>query len=270
MTNVRWQCRAAAILLRGAFRGVAEYRADLLLTLLAGALYQGTGFLTVWVVLDRFDALAGWTLRDMTLLYGVRMFAHALWVVPFSQLAFLSEHIRQGTFDRFLLRPVNPLIQLMTTRVRLNTIGDLLGGITMLTAGLLVAHVDWNAGKIGFLIVALLGGAALECGIQLAMSSVSFRAVKADEARFVTDWIFSLYGNYPTKIFGPVGQWVLATVAPVAFVAYLPCAVLLDKADDQGLPPALAFGSPLIGALVAIAGYRIWTHQLRNYQSAGG
>lgn len=269
MQGIRWQFRAAAILLAAAVRSLAEYRLDMLFTVLSGAFYQCTGFLTVWVILSRFDSVAGWNLKDVAFLYGMRLCAHAIWVVPFSQLAFLSDHIQQGTFDRFLLRPVNPLIQLMTTRVRFNTLGDVLGGITIFSVALSISDIDFTVGKVIFLCVSLVSGAALECGVQLAMSSLSFRAVKADELRFVADWVFSLYGNYPAKMFGKAGQWVLATVIPVAFVAYLPASVLLDRTHETGLPPIMAYLSPVVGVAALLAGYRMWRHQLRHYQSAG-
>lgn len=269
MRNLLWQLRAARILLGGAIRGIAEYRADLAFTLFSGAMYQCTGFLAVWVILSKFDSIVGWDLADIALLYGIRLVAHAIWLIPFSQLAWLSDHVREGTFDRYLLRPVNPLVQLMTTRIRPNAAGDLIGGVTILSAALSISDIDWSAWKVGFLAVALLGGAALECGIQLAISSIAFTAVKADEARFATDWIFSLYGNYPASMFGRAGQWVMLTILPVGYVAYLPTSVLLGRADDLGVPAALAYLSPLIGGVVMYGGYLVWNRSLSRYNSAG-
>lgn len=99
-----WQLRAGRFLLGGALRCAAQYRADLFFSMVAGLVFQGSGFLTVWVILDRFDAIAGWSLTDMALLYGMRLFAHGLWVVPLSQLSQLTRYIREGSFDRFLVR----------------------------------------------------------------------------------------------------------------------------------------------------------------------
>lgn len=264
-----WQLRAGTILLGGALRCAAQYRADLLFSMIAGLLFQGTGFLTVWVVLARFDAIAGWSITDMALLYGMRLFAHGLWVVVLSPLSQLSRYIREGTFDRYLVRPVNPLVQLMTTRIWFGPAGDLLGGAILLATAMTLVDVDWTVWRVAFLALALLGGAMLEAGVQLGLSSTSFRFVKADQIRFTTDQVFSMFGNYPAKIFGTVGLWALTAVIPVVFVAYLPASVLLGHADATGLPSWLAYTSPLVGAAVMVLGYRIWTYQLRDYTGTG-
>src|SRR5690606_35377711 len=236
-------------------------RADMFVSVVAGLVFQGAGFLTVWVILDRFEAIGGWTLTDMALLYGMRLFSHGLWVVLCSQLSQLSRYIKEGTFDRFLVRPVNPLVQMFTTRIWFGPLGDLLGGATLLAVALSLADVDWSVGHAAFLAVALVSGALLEAGVQLGLSSTSFRFVKADEIRFTTDQVFSMFGNYPSKILGRAGLWA-QTVVPVVFVAYLPASVLLGHADDTGLPVWLAYASPVLGPLVLVAGYRIWTYQL--------
>lgn len=264
-----WQLRAGAILLGGALRAAAQYRADLLFSMIAGLVFQGSGFLTVWVILARFDAIAGWTISDMALLYGMRLFAHGMWVVLLNQLSQLTRYIREGTFDRFLVRPVNPLVQLMTTRIWFGPVGDLLGGAVLLGVAMTLVDVDWTPARIGFLVVALVGGALLEAGVQLGLSSTCFRFVKADQVRFTTDQVFSMFGNYPAKIFGGVGLWALTAVIPVVFVAYLPASVLLGHAGDTGLPAWLAYVSPLVGLAVAVVGYRIWMYQLRNYSGTG-
>lgn len=264
-----WQLRAARILFGAAMRGAAQYRADLFFSMIAGLLFQGTGFLTVWVILARFDAIAGWTIADMALLYGMRLFAHGLWVVFLSPLSHLSRYIREGMFERYLVRPVNPLLQLMTTKIWFAPFGDLLGGAMLLGVALSIVDIDWSLWKVLFLIAALLGGAMLEAGIQLGLSSTSFHFVKADQLRFTTDQIFSMFGNYPAKIFGSAGLWALTAVVPVVFVAYLPASALLGHAHDTGLPSVLAYISPLVGLCVTVIGYRVWMYQLRNYQGTG-
>lgn len=264
-----WQAKAGTMLLGGALRGLAQYRADLAFTMLAGAVFQTTGFLTLWVILARFNTIAGWTITEVAVLYGLRLTAHSLWAVPFNQLMRLEEYIREGTFDRFLVRPVNPLVQMMTSRIRLNALGDLIAGLVVLAVGASHVDIDWSAGKAAFLVLAVLGGACLEGAFQLGMSAISFRTLGSRQVRFTVDWLFNLYGNYPSKIFGRVGQWALTVVVPVAFVAYLPTTVLLDRTDELALPAWFAYLSPVIGLAFFVAAYRIWRGQLRHYQGAG-
>lgn len=46
-------------LFAAAVRGQAQYRANLLILLVGGMAYQASGFAFIWVVLDRFGAIAG-------------------------------------------------------------------------------------------------------------------------------------------------------------------------------------------------------------------
>lgn len=264
-----WQLRAGTILLGAAMRGAAQYRADLLFTALAGALYNGTAFLTLWVILDRFDAIAGWSFTDMALLYGMRLMSHGLWALPLNQLIWLSDYVREGILDRFLVRPADVLVQVLTTRLRLNALGDLLAGFAVLVPAVMVSDVDWNPGTATFLVVAVIGGALVEAGFQLGLSGIAFRTVRSDQTRFAVDSVFNSFGGYPTKIFGSVGQWILTVVLPVVFVAYLPASVLLGRIDELGVPAVVAYASPLAGPLIAVAGYRLWRYQLRGYASTG-
>lgn len=266
--DLRWQVRAAFILLGGAVRGALQYRADIAFTMIAGALYNGAGFATIWVVLDRFEVIAGWDIADMALLYGMRLVAHGLWLVPFNQLDWFSEYVREGSFDRYLVRPASPLLQVLTTRIQFSPFGDLLSGLVVLGFAMSVVDVDWSPLTVAYLVFALIGGALIEGGIQLALSSIAFRTLKADQVKLTVDSVFNLFGNYPARIFGTAGQLMLSVI-PVVFVAYLPASALLGRADTVGLPAAVAWLSPLAGVVVAAASYRVWRRMLLGYQSSG-
>lgn len=268
-SEAAWQVRAGVILITGAARGIAQYRADLLMTVLAGSLHQGIGFLTIWVVLGRFHQVAGWSVTDIGFMYGMRLTSHGLALLPLNQLISLEEYVREGTFDRFLVRPVNPLIQLLATRIQLNTIGDLLAGLTLLGASMPLVNITWTAGPLLFLTAAVIGGALLEGGYQLGLSALTFRTLGTRQIRLTVDTVFSLYGSYPIKVFGRSGEWVLTTVVPVALVAFLPASVLLGHVSDLHVPAVLGYVSPLVGVAVFVAASAFWGRQLRHYQGAG-
>ncbi|MCD9902129.1 ABC transporter permease [Streptomyces sp. MT29] len=47
------------------------------------------------------------------------------------QLIHVDEVVIEGDYDRYLVRPVPPLVQLLTRRVRLSSLGDLAGGVVL-------------------------------------------------------------------------------------------------------------------------------------------
>ncbi|GLZ77651.1 transporter [Actinorhabdospora filicis] len=263
-----WQLRAGLILLGGAFRATAQYRANIFSNMAAGAAFQTVGLIGLWVILNRFGEVAGWTMSDVALMYGLRLTAHAAWAVPLNQLMEIEHQVREGLIDRYLVRPVNPLVQLLTGRVRLNVFGDLAAGLILLAVAASRADVDWTPARLAFLVLAILGGGMIEGGFQLGLAAISFRTLGTSEMRFTVDTIFNLYGNYPAKIFSVPGQIALS-VLPVAFVAYLPTCALLGRDSGLPLPDWAGYAAPGLGLLIATGGYLFWRSQLRNYQGAG-
>lgn len=255
-------------LARAALRSELAYRANFLM-ISAGLIYQGVGFAFIWVVLARFDVIAGWTLGEIAFLYGVRLTAHGLWVVPFNRLVELDDLIKTAEFDRFLVRPLNPLIQLCTSRFWLGSFGDIIGGILILATATALVPVDWSPLAVGYLLLALIGGALLEASLQLAGAALTFRMLSTLALRHLLDSVFNTFGNYPLKMFGGVGQFLLTFVLPIAFVAYLPASVLLDRTDELHVAPALAYAAPCAGVLTFAAAYLFWRRQIRSYQSSG-
>ncbi|HZM82266.1 MAG TPA: ABC-2 family transporter protein [Candidatus Limnocylindrales bacterium] len=268
MAELTRTLRLALMFQRASIRGAMQYKVNLWVGIATGVAYQGTGFAFVWVVLQRFPSLAGWTLAQVAFLYGLRLVAHATWLVPMNALVGIEWLVREGAFDRYLLRPLNPLVQLLTTRpMRVGGLGDLLTGIGILAAAAALADVRWTPEVIGLAALAILGGALIEGGIQLAIASLSFRLLTIFQISHFVDDIFSRFGSYPLKVFGGTAEWILTWVVPVAFVAYVPASVILDQ--QMRLAPWAALLPPAIGIVIFVGAYRFWERQLRHYQSTG-
>src|SRR6476660_1644058 len=103
--------RITASLWVAGFRGGLGYRTDFVLMTLMGLVRQGVGFALIWVILARFETLAGWTLGEVTFLYGMRLTMLALCGLATGNIWSIQDFARLGEFDRFLVRPVRPLLQ---------------------------------------------------------------------------------------------------------------------------------------------------------------
>lgn len=257
-------------LLAASLKGQMQYRVNFLVMLLWGLVYQGTGFVFIWVVLTRFQALAGWTLGEIAFLYGLRLTAHGLQGLLFSNVGYVDLKVRQGEFDRYLVRPLAPLLQIMTETFRVNLLGDFLGGVALFLAANTLVEVGWSPAALAYLVLALLGGALAEAGVTLLVVSLSFRLLNVGNLLYLFDGIlFSQFGNYPLKIFGGTLQFLLTFGLPLAFVAYFPATVLLARTDELLVHPLFAYLAPLAGLLWFALAYRLWQRETRHYQSAG-
>lgn len=189
--------------------------------------------------------------------------------MPFGQLVSVDEVVRQGEYDRYLVRPANPLVQLITRRIHLTASGDLIGGVLLLAIASAQAPVEWSPAAATFLLLAVVGGAMVELSLQLAASAMTFRLLSTLSLKFGIDSVFNEVGSYPLKIFGGAARFGLTFVFPLAFVAYLPSTVLMDRTGELAVPAWLASGSPLVGGFLLFVTYRVWTWQSRYYTSSG-
>ncbi len=260
--------RIAMVLARAALRSEIQYRSNFLM-MAAGVVYQCTGFAFIWVILARFGSIGGWSVGEVAFLFGMRLCAHGLWVAPFHRLTDLDAIIREGELDRFLVRPLNLLVQLLTSKLWLGSFGDIAGGVVILSAASAVADIRWSPGSVFYLALALAGGALVEVAVQLAAAALTFRILSTKELREMIDDVFNTFGSYPLKIYGTSGQFLLTFVLPLAFVAYLPATVLLGRTEELEVAAAVAYMAPLVGVACFCLAYLFWCRQLRHYQSAG-
>ena len=250
-------------------RSEFQYRANVITSILGGVIYQLTGFVVVWIIVDRFAELGGWSLPEITFLYGMRLTSHGIFYATISQMFELDRVLINGEFDRFLVRPMSPLAQVLTRKLRVNCFGDLIGGLALLAAASRGIDVDWSPAAIGLLAAAVVGGALIEGAVQITLGSLSFRYLNTLQLRVAVNEVFNLYGNYPVRIFPRLLEYLLTFALPVAFVAYLPASVILDKTGGLHVAPWLAWGAPLIGVVLFALSLRVWDRMSRQYQSAG-
>ena len=76
-------------------------------------------------------------------------------------------------------------------------------------------------------------------------------------------------GSSATGCARRVVQWVMTWVLPVAFIAWVPAAVILDHTAGLGVSPTMAWLAPAVGAVFFGLGYQVWRLMLRWYGSTG-
>lgn len=263
------QLSAGIALWSAGFRSTLQYRTDTFIVIAMALAFQCTGFAFIWVLLSRFESLAGWTLGQVAFLYGLRLIVHALAGVLTGPIFSLEDQVRSGEFDRYLLRPLSPLVQFMTQRVEISILGDLLGGLAIFVVANQAVGLAWTPLSILYLGLAIVGGALIEGAVRILVGALTFRTLSSQSLLFLTDSVFSNFANYPLTIFGTILQYIFIFIFPLAFVAFLPATILLDKTTDLQVSPLFAYAAPVVGILWAVAAARLFNRELSHYQSAG-
>ncbi len=246
-----------------------QYRMNCIMLIAMGLIWQGTGFVFIWIILSQFHSLASWTLGDIAFLYGFRLIVHATNMLIFGIFHRMESLIRRGDFDTFLSRPIPPFLQFMTYRFPIAALGDLLGGIMVFLAANSRISINWSPLSLGYLILAIIGGCFVEAAVKLVVSSLAFRTLSSFYLVSFFDDTMSLAGNYPLIIYGGIIRLLFTFVLPIAFLAYFPTAVLLNRTSELSISPFFAFLSPLVGVILFVFAYFLFNHELQQYQSSG-
>ncbi|MGW0087483.1 ABC transporter permease [Streptomyces sp. NPDC003328] len=252
------------------FRAQLEYRAEFLMMIAIGAVWQVSVIVFATVLLTRFSGMGGWDSSDVLLIPATRMMAHGLFVLLLGRVHGLGRHIQEGKIDAYLLRPLPVHRQVQLDSFPTNAIGDLTVAAGLLAGALGRSHLDWTAGRITYLIAAILGGMLLEAALFTAVASASLRFPAADYWGNWLEELLGTFGSYPLNVLPKAVGGLLTYGLPLAFVAYFPAAVLTGHGHGTGAPYWLATGSPLVGVLAYLGARLLWRWSLRHYTGVNG
>jgi ABC-2 type transport system permease protein len=248
---------------------MVEYRANFIMWFFFTIMYHGVALAALYFTMKQFPSMNGWDFRQMFFLYALWMTGHELHNSLFFTIVSVPEYIREGRFDRFLVRPLDTLFQVLTVPQQVVPDGLVLSVIT-LVAGTIAAHVRVDWVFVLFLPAIVVGGALIDFGISLAVATVSFWFVRVDTLRWVVMSLEQDFTRYPISIYTRGVRIVLSFVLPFAFMNYFPASYFLQKTDlGMQLNPSVGLLTPAIGAAWTGLAYVFWRVGLRYYQGTG-
>lgn len=249
-----------------------QYRTSFVLFTLGQALITVLDFVTIAVIFGRVDVIEGWSLSEVAFLYGVSGTAFGLADCFVSAVERCSQRIKDGTFDRLLIRPLGPLLQLSAEEFAFRRFGKLAQAVTVLGVAIgALGGVEWTLGRIVMVPVMVVSGFAIFGSIFVITSSLAFWTVDTQEFANAFTYGGNFMTQYPLGIFAP---WMrrLAMLTGVAFVNYVPALYVLGRDGGYerfGLPRGAVFLSPVVSVVAALVAVSVWRVAIRHYRSTG-
>lgn len=229
--------------------------------------YTGTA-VTMWVMLYKFHALGHWNYYEMLFLYAIAILSWGFCIILFFHFRSLDTYILNGTFDRFLVRPINPFFHFMSMKFDIASFGQFIFSIAVFIWVSMELHLEWSAGKILFLLASIIGGVLIQGGLLVIISALAFWTTKSEQFYWVAMYPARNLTNYPLVVYPKMVQWFTAFVIPFGFVNYFPAAVILGKSTPY-FPDSIGYFSPLVGIVFFIISYYVWMLGLSRYKSTG-
>lgn len=252
------------IFLKQYLKGLMEYRVDFLIGMFAFLFSQSAGLLFLYVIFQNINALAGFSIDQILLMYGISLIPKGIDHLIFDNLWLLPRTIRQGQMDRYLLRPIPPLYAFLVERFQPDAFGEIILGIALTVITLLRLSVTLTAFHIIGLISFILVGIFVFTALKLITSSTSFWLKNSYPLMQIT-YDMSDYTKYPLLIFPKFIQLLMTFIIPFALVSYYPTLFILGETSF-----IQAFGYlVIVTVLLSLLGLWVWKKGLKHYESTG-
>jgi ABC-2 type transport system permease protein len=241
------------------------YRADFLVDMTANLVSLGVQLLVLSAVFSKVESLRGWSYDQVLFIYGFSLLPLGLFnLVSLNLYGFSEQYIIEGEFDRILLRPINPLAQILCSSFGIGGINELaLGGAVTAYAGV---RLGLSPGAAGFALLPLLAvsAALVYTGVFLGLTAISFWM---EDRLGLAPPVYNVirFSRYPVTIFSPLVKLLLTFVLPFAWVAFYPAAWYVGGPQWE----RVALLTPLVGGLTFGLGYWTWVRGVRRYTSTG-
>lgn len=269
MKTIKSYLRLYRVFISQFFKIILQSKIDFMMGLMGFFFTQIMGIMFLYLVFQQIPSLNGWTFDQLVFIYGFaqiprgidHLFTDNLWLVSWRLVI-------NGDFDRYMLRPMNILFQIISERVQPDALGELLVGTILVIRSLNKGIVVVDAVHIVLFIVSIIAGAFIYTAIKLFFASIAFW-IKISGPILQTAYEMSDFAKYPTEIYAKGVKFVITWVIPFAFVAYLPASYFLGAGSFMGHSSLIIAVEAGIALIFCILAYIMFSVGIKNYESAG-
>lgn len=264
------ELRIVMQMLKMSFLTRLQYRVDTLVATLAVFVRESMNIIVIYLALMKFNKINDWDVNEMLFLFSILFVTYAFVVSIFADLRDFSCMIREGRFDRLIIRPRGLLMQLILNNADLMaSAGHGTLGIVLFIISAGRVGIEWNLPTILYYIGAIIGGILIQGGMFIIFSALSFYFVETGSIRDILYWNMRKFAGYPISIYSKLIQGIMIYVIPFAFVNYFPAQYLLRKDDMANYSEVYMYIAPLVGVVVYLVAYVFWRISVKRYTSTG-
>ena len=243
-----------------------EYKTDTFISIFSFLINNVCSILSIYFILNTIPSLESWTMAEIGFLYGFSMlpvaidhlFSDDLWLVAYHK-------VKAGEMDRYFLRPVPVLFQVIAETFQPEGFGEIIVGVIMLGICGNLVSVNWNFGLVLMLVIASIFGALVITSLKIITSSLAFIFKKSGPILQIV-YEFITYTRYPLNIFPKVIRFMLMFIFPFALVIYFPIEVLLYGTYN---PYLMSLVIIVVCSLFLCVSILVWNLCIKKYESSG-
>jgi ABC-2 type transport system permease protein len=257
-------------MMRAAVMGRMEYRGSFIVFIVTLLGFYGAQIAVIGLMLQRFERIGGWGAGDIAFLYGLLVLAQGLTAAVTAGMIDFSEFVREGTFDRVLLRPLSPLGQILAMRFDPAGVAHLaLGVAAMAVATNLLEGFVWSFQIFALLTLTVIGGALILSAIRIIIGAVAFFTVSNQGLQHLVVFSAREFLLYPVDIYNRPVRVLLTFLFPVAFINFYPAHLFLDRTTESLFHPNFIYLTIPVGIITMLVALAFWNFAVSKYSSTG-
>ncbi|WP_462160745.1 ABC-2 family transporter protein [Pseudoalteromonas maricaloris] len=248
-------------------KDLSVFRSDFIISIIHILIYQGI-FILFWdALLRQLDSPLGeWDKGSLALLILVGLIFSSIRMLFFG-FTTMSSKVINGELDKYLCRPVSPLLALLAEDTKIWAAGH-----SLLTCSILFFFMDQvydyqftTLSFVYFLISILVGSLTLVL-MEGCIALSAFWFGNVDRLFYLIN-SFGDFQRYPITLFPKLLQHFLIYVLPIGLVSSIPVMFLVGMYDE---PASMLIIQGVI-LLFWLCGFVwLWRCALRRYDSLGG
>ncbi|WP_113703150.1 ABC transporter permease [Nonomuraea lactucae] len=248
-------------------RAAMAYRASFALMAVLGTVLAATDVAVILVIFANTTSLAGFSHDEVLFLYGASNVAFCFCDMFVGNVDRISRHIKAGTFDAMLIRPVSPWIQLATDNFSPTRAGRIAQAAAVLAYAL--AALDLDARRLWMVPVMIVTGVVIFASLWTLAASVQFVLTDAPEVVNAFTYGSGQLTQYPFSVYARDLVRGVTYALPLAFVNWQPGLYVLGRDDPFGTPSFMRFLGPVAAVGLALPAWLAWRRGIRHYRSTG-
>ncbi len=239
-----------------------EFRANFFAKVLQNVMWIAFFLMILLVIYRNTNSVAGWSRGDAFVLAATGFLMNSVMMALFMSLQEIPEHVRKGTLDFIITKPIDTQFWISTRKFNFDQIGTLIAGISMVGIGVSVAGVHPSSLSWLCYLVLVVCSILIFYSFNLILMTTGIWLVRVDNLWVLGESVQQV-ARFPIDIYPGGIQRMFTFAVPLAFIATIPARQLVFGAD----PWMVGLGVVWACAFLLISRV-FWRFALRHYTSA--
>lgn len=248
-------------------RAALQYPLSLALHTVGTSVLMGLDLAVIAIMFGRVREIGGFSALEVVYLYGTSQLAFTVADCLLGTTDRLGRHIKAGTFDSMLVRPVSPLVQVAAEDFAPRKVARIVPASVAL--GVAMAGLPLSPGDVLATAWIVACGTVIFSAIWVLAGALQFVMIDGHQAAKGVTYGGGFLTQYPMSIYGRDFVLALTFCVPLAFVNWQPALAVLDHPDPLGLPAPFRYAAPAVAAVLTVLSAYAWRGGLRHYRSTG-